>query len=73
MKWVGRLNDKDEALTAAQIRRGAFNNSGSRDVGRDPNWDFSKGLYKKDADYEAMFARDNPDQVDHGEKFYQRK
>jgi hypothetical protein len=73
MKWVGRLNDKDEGLTAAQIRRGAFNNSGSRDVGRDPKWDFTKGMYKKDADYEAIFARDNPNKVDHGEAFFQKK
>ncbi len=70
-QWVGRLTDKEEALTAAQIRRGAFNNSGSRDVGRDPKWDFQKGMYKKDEDYHAIFARDNPHQVDHAEEFHQ--
>ena len=34
MEWIGPLNEKDGALTGGQIRRGAFNNSGSRDVGR---------------------------------------
>lgn len=36
--WIGNLNLREEALTAPQVRRGAFQNSGSRDVGRDPNW-----------------------------------
>ncbi|KAI2513128.1 hypothetical protein MHU86_1166 [Fragilaria crotonensis] len=69
IQWVGRLTDKEESLSAAQIRRGAFNNSGSRDVGRDPKWDFQKGMYKKDEDYHAIFARDNPNEVDHAEEF----
>mmetsp|Transcript_20486 Transcript_20486/g.26455 ORF Transcript_20486/g.26455 Transcript_20486/m.26455 type:complete len:89 (-) Transcript_20486:201-467(-) len=30
---------QDEGLSATQIRRGAYLNSGSRDVGRDPDWD----------------------------------
>mmetsp|Transcript_7920 Transcript_7920/g.13260 ORF Transcript_7920/g.13260 Transcript_7920/m.13260 type:complete len:87 (+) Transcript_7920:155-415(+) len=30
---------QEEALSATQIRRGAYINSGSRDVGRDPDWD----------------------------------
>lgn len=47
--WVGGLNDKDAPLTAPQVRRGAFQNSGTRDVGRDPNWDFSDGTYKNKA------------------------
>lgn len=56
--WWVKLNDKDEPLTAAQNRRGAFNNSGSKDVGRDPNWDFAKGQYKKDAGYYAIFQEE---------------
>jgi len=52
--WWISLNDREDALTAAQVRRGAFLNSGSRDVGRDPNWDFVKGEYKKDSGYYAM-------------------
>ena len=53
--WISNLNAKEESLTAAQVRRGAFNNSGTKDVGRDPNWDFAKGEYKKDAGYFAIF------------------
>ena len=52
------MNEKDAPLTAAQVRRGAFNNSGTRDVGKDPNWDFSNGTYKKDAGYYAMFQEE---------------
>jgi hypothetical protein len=44
--WVGDgLVEKDDPLTTAQNRRGAFLNSGSRDVGKDPNWDFRNGVY----------------------------
>lgn len=43
--WVGGLYEKEDGLTAAQNRRGAFNNSGSRDVGKDENWDFRTGRY----------------------------
>jgi len=56
--WWIKLNEKETPLTAAQNRRGAFNNSGSRDVGRDPNWDFEKGQYKKDAGYFAIFQEE---------------
>jgi len=34
MKWIEPLNERDGVLTNAQIRRGAFNNSGSRDAGK---------------------------------------
>lgn len=54
-KWIGNLNARDEPLTHAQIRRGAFNNSGSTDAGKDPAWDFRKGQYKKDDNYWAIF------------------
>jgi hypothetical protein len=53
--WVGRsLTDQDEPLSASQIRRGAFLNSGSRDAGRDPKW--IRGVYQKD---EIYFERRN--------------
>eukprot|EP00543_Licmophora_paradoxa_P004141 CAMPEP_0202451992 /NCGR_PEP_ID=MMETSP1360-20130828/10283_1 /ASSEMBLY_ACC=CAM_ASM_000848 /TAXON_ID=515479 /ORGANISM="Licmophora paradoxa, Strain CCMP2313" /LENGTH=164 /DNA_ID=CAMNT_0049070681 /DNA_START=35 /DNA_END=530 /DNA_ORIENTATION=- len=70
MQWIGGLNDRDEALSAAQIRRGAFNNSGSKDAGKDPNWDFANGVYKKDEKLQALFARDNPQEMELGEKYY---
>lgn len=73
MQWVGRLNDKDDPLTAAQVRRGAFNNSGTRDIGKDPKWDFKRGIYKKDEDYEALFARDDPDKEELGHEFMTRE
>jgi hypothetical protein len=69
MKWIGPLNEKDAALTGAQIRRGAFNNSGSRDVGKDPNWDFKTGTRKKDKDYVDLFLKDNPNDIDHGDRY----
>mmetsp|Transcript_29231 Transcript_29231/g.32346 ORF Transcript_29231/g.32346 Transcript_29231/m.32346 type:complete len:140 (+) Transcript_29231:110-529(+) len=69
MAWVGPLNNKEEALTSGQIRRGAFNNSGSRDVGRDPKWDFTKGLYKKDKEYWSLFEKDDPDKEELGDKY----
>ena len=54
-QWIGNLNSRDQPLTHAQIRRGAFLNSGSTDVGKDPQWDFRKGQYKKDDNYWAIF------------------
>ncbi|GKY94544.1 hypothetical protein MPSEU_000420100 [Mayamaea pseudoterrestris] len=56
--WWIKLNEKETPLTAAQARRGAFNNSGSRDVGKDSNWDFENGQYKKDAGYYAMYQEE---------------
>ena len=44
--WIENLNERDDALTAAQTRRGAFMNSGSRDIGRDPDWDFDEHHHK---------------------------
>ena len=52
--WIGNLAQKDDALTAPQVRRGAFINSGTRDVGRDPDWDFEKGVHKIKSGYAAI-------------------
>ena len=35
----GSLTAKEGELTGSQVQRGQFMNSGSRDVGRDPDWD----------------------------------
>lgn len=43
--WIGNLAQREEALTAPQVRRGAFLNSGTRDIGRDPDWDFKSGTH----------------------------
>jgi hypothetical protein len=56
-KWTGNLNAKDDPLTAAQVRRGAFTNSGTRDVGKDPNWNFQTGTYKHSPDLEKMMQQ----------------
>jgi len=77
MNWIRPLTDRDGELTPSQIRRGAFNNSGSRDAGKDPYWDFKRGRRKKmgedgcvdDGGYEELFRRDDPGEVDHGETF----
>lgn len=55
--WISEkesLSERDQALTAAQIRRGAFLNSGTRDMGKDPNWDFRNGQYKQPTGYAAL-------------------
>lgn len=49
--WIGGLNEREEGLTGPQVRRGAFLNSGTKDIGRDPNWDFEKGEYKEETGY----------------------
>uniref|UniRef100_A0A7S0P0K3 Uncharacterized protein n=1 Tax=Calcidiscus leptoporus TaxID=127549 RepID=A0A7S0P0K3_9EUKA len=36
----------DKPLNATQVRRGAYLNTSSIDVGPDPDWDHGKGLYK---------------------------
>ena len=77
VNWIQPLSEREDSLTGSQIRRGAFNNSGSKDVGRDPYWDFKRGRRKKlgedgcddDGGYEDLFKRDDPSQVDHGDHF----
>mmetsp|Transcript_12482 Transcript_12482/g.28938 ORF Transcript_12482/g.28938 Transcript_12482/m.28938 type:complete len:122 (+) Transcript_12482:56-421(+) len=66
VQWIGNLNNRDESLSASQIRRGAFNNSGSKDIGRDPKW--SRGTYDK-KELEELFRRDDG-RVQLDEKFF---
>lgn len=69
MKHFKPLNEREEALTHAQIRRGAFMNSGSRDVGKDPMWDFKTGTRIKDKGYVELFEKDEgPGFIDHDDK-----
>jgi hypothetical protein len=69
LQWIAPLNDREDALTHSQIRRGAFNNSGSRDAGRDPNWDFKTGTRIKNDEYMDLFLKDNPNEIEHGDRF----
>ena len=52
--WIGNLAQKEDPLTAPQVRRGAFLNSGTRDVGVDPEWDFTTGQHKTKSGYAAI-------------------
>ena len=36
----------ERGLTPAEARRGVYLNTGSRDVGSDPDWDMKNNLYK---------------------------
>ena len=40
------LMNKEDGLTTGEVRRGVYLNTGSRDVGADPDWDTKSGLYK---------------------------
>ena len=40
------LTGLDRPLSGAEVRRGAYLNTGSRDAGPDPDWDWKNGLYK---------------------------
>mmetsp|Transcript_31865 Transcript_31865/g.66498 ORF Transcript_31865/g.66498 Transcript_31865/m.66498 type:complete len:193 (-) Transcript_31865:262-840(-) len=57
--WIDNLTEKEDALTAAQVRRGAFMNSGSRDVGRDPDWDLEQHKHK----YEKGYGELTPERI----------
>jgi hypothetical protein len=70
--WIGGLAEKESALTAPQIRRGAFLNTGSKDIGRDPQWDFSIGQYKKDAGYYAIFQEEQEQQQQQRQQIQQK-
>lgn len=47
---VKPLQSREEALNSSQIRRGPYLNSGSRDAGVDPKWDFKTGTRIRDND-----------------------
>ena len=36
----------ERGLAPAEVRRGAYLNTGSKDVGADPDWDMKNNLYK---------------------------
>mmetsp|Transcript_2689 Transcript_2689/g.5810 ORF Transcript_2689/g.5810 Transcript_2689/m.5810 type:complete len:167 (+) Transcript_2689:216-716(+) len=65
-KKIGNLTGRDDPLTAAQVRRGAFNNSGSRDAGKDPNWNLKTGQYVYPKGFAEHLKMQNPDDVDLG-------
>lgn len=63
---IGNLTARDDPLTAAQVRRGAFMNSGSRDAGKDRNWDLSKGVYVYPEGFAKHLSLQDPNQTDLG-------
>ena len=63
---IGNLTDRDEALTAAQVRRGAFLNSGTTDAGKDTNWDWKNGRYVYPKGFAEHLKRQNPNELDLG-------
>jgi hypothetical protein len=64
---IGNLTDRDDALTPAQVRRGAFLNTGSRDAGKDPNWDWKSGTYVYPKGFaEHLKQQSDPDETDLG-------
>jgi hypothetical protein len=66
-KTIGNLTERDGALTQAQIRRGAFQNSGSRDAGKDPNWDWKNGRYNYSEGFQKhLEVNSNPNDTDLG-------
>uniref|UniRef100_K3XCC5 Uncharacterized protein n=1 Tax=Globisporangium ultimum (strain ATCC 200006 / CBS 805.95 / DAOM BR144) TaxID=431595 RepID=K3XCC5_GLOUD len=40
------LTRKEDALNASQIRRGVYLNTGSKDAGVDPDWDFRTNTWR---------------------------
>jgi hypothetical protein len=65
-RTIGNLTDRDEALTHAQVRRGAFLNSGSRDAGKDTNWDWKNGTYVYPKGFAEHLKKQNPNETDLG-------
>jgi hypothetical protein len=65
-QWVSNLSDRDESLTPAQVRRGAFQNSGSRDAGKDPNWNWKEGRYVYPPGFAEHLKKQDPDHTDFG-------
>ncbi|KAK4534266.1 hypothetical protein CDCA_CDCA01G0291 [Cyanidium caldarium] len=44
-KGIGSSVDFAKPLTPSVTMRGAYLNTGSRDIGPDPNWDRERGVY----------------------------
>jgi hypothetical protein len=63
---IGNLSTKDEALNPAGVRRGAFQNTGSKDAGPDPNWDWQHGRYVYPKGFAEHLKRQNPNDTDLG-------
>jgi hypothetical protein len=63
---IGSLTDRDDPLTAAQVRRGAFMNSGSRDAGKDTNWDLKTGTYVYPKGFAEHLKMQDPEETDFG-------
>ena len=40
------LQQRDGALSGSQVQRGQFLNTGSTDIGRDPDWDFQRNEWR---------------------------
>ena len=64
--WITNLTDRDDPLTRAQVRRGAFQNSGSIDAGKDPNWDWKQGKYVYPPGFAEHLKQQSPEQTDLG-------
>jgi len=60
--WMGGLNDKEEPLTGAQVRRGAFMNSGTKDLGRDPDWEGGQHKLKSQTGYAAIVENEKEEE-----------
>ena len=42
----GGLQQRDDSLSGSQIQRGQYLNTGSTDIGRDPDWDFQNNEWR---------------------------
>jgi hypothetical protein len=64
---IGSLTDRDETLNPSSVRRGAFSNSGTKDAGRDTNWDWKNGRYVYPPGFAEHLKRNqNPGDTDLG-------
>ncbi len=45
-KKEAKLLEKEGALSGSQIQRGQYINTGSQDIGRDPDWDFKTHTWR---------------------------
>jgi hypothetical protein len=61
---IGNLTARDDPLSAGTVRRGAFNNSGSKDAGKDKNW--INGLYVYPKGLEEHLKKQDPNETDLG-------